>query len=252
MTPDLSIVLPVIVIATFLGAIVKGATNLGLNLLAVPALAPLIGVPAAVLTIFVPKLFSDIVMLIESRGERGIREGARVMSFLVTGLIGAFVGTMLLAYLNRTVLFIVLGVTLIVYVTLDAARRPIRIPPGQERWWGPIAGGASGMSQGLTGAAGPTTAIYMLSLDVTPREFVFLTSIIFLVIDMGQITGILYLDLYDTQRLLYTATAFVPVMLGTWIGIRLRGRLSSRGFRNAILVVMFLMGINVLRMAIWS
>lgn len=249
MESDAALILSVIVVTTFLGGVVKGATNMGLNLLAVPALAPLIGVPAAVLTIFLSKSVSDVVLLIESRGEQGLREGKRVTGFLAAGLLGALAGTFLLASLDRSILFLVLGVSLILYVALDAMQRPIRIPPGQEKIWAPIAGGASGLSQGLTGAAGPTTAIYMMSLDLTPREFIFLTSVIFLAIDAGQVIGIVALDLYDGQRLLYAGTAFMPVMLGTWLGMRLRRRLSSRGFRNAILALMFVMGLNLLRLA---
>jgi uncharacterized membrane protein YfcA len=237
-----------IVAVTFVGAIVKGATNMGLNLLAVPALAPIVGVPTAVLTIFIAKAVSDVVMLLESRTSEGLRPARRVMGFLVAGFLGVVLGTFLLAYLDRNLLFLILGSLLLLYLALETRRRALVIPPAQEKYWGPVAGGLSGVSQGLTGAAGPTTAIYMLSLDLTPREFVFLTSVIFIAINTGQIAGILYLDLYTEQRLIYAVVAFAPVMLGTWIGIRLRGRLSSRGFRNAILILLLLMALNMLRL----
>jgi uncharacterized membrane protein YfcA len=245
---DATFIILLIIGTTFAGGIIKGATNLGLNLLAVPALAPFIGVAGAILTIFIAKTVSDVVMLFESRGTDGVRDARRVSGFLVAGFAGVFAGTMLLAYLDRQVLFLILGGFLLIYLLLQARDRPLAIPSGHERVWAPIAGGLSGLCQGLTGAAGPTTAVYMLSLRRTPREFVFLTSVIFLAIDAGQLAGILYMDLYDTTRLYYAAVAFVPVMAGAWIGIRLRNRLSSGGFRKAILTVLFVMGLNLLRM----
>ena len=247
---DASFVVLLIVGSTFAGGIIKGATNLGLNLLAVPALAPIVGVPTAVLTIFIAKTVSDVVMLLESRGADGFREARRVSGFLIAGFTGVFAGTMLLASLDRTILFLILGGFLLSYVLLQARERILAIPPGHERVWAPIAGGLSGLCQGVTGAAGPTTAVYMLSLRLTPREFVFLTSVIFLTIDAGQFAGILYMDLYDATRLFYAAVAFVPVMAGTWVGIRLRNRLSSKGFRRAILAILFVMGLNLLRMGV--
>ena len=243
-------VILLIVAVTFAGAIVKGATNMGLNLLAVPALAPVVGVPTAVLTIFIAKAVSDVVMLLESRTSEGLRPARRVAGFLTAGFFGVVLGTFLLAYLDRNLLFLILGSLLLLYLALETRRRTLVIPPAQEKFWGPVAGGLSGVSQGLTGAAGPTTAIYMLSLNLTPREFVFLTSVIFIAINAGQIAGILYLDLYTKQRLVYALIAFVPVMAGTWIGIRLRGKLSSRGFRNAILILLLLMALNMLRLGL--
>lgn len=239
-----------IVATTFLGATVKGAINLGLNLLAVPALAPVVGVPTAVLTIFIAKTVSDVVMLIESRDGDGVVEAKRVLGFIIAGFFGAALGTFLLAHLDRDMLFLILGSLLLTYLALEVRQHGIVIPPRQEKVWGPVAGGLSGISQGLTGAAGPTTAIYLLSLTLSPRQFVFLTSVIFLAIDAGQVGGILYLDLYTEQRLLYALIAFPPILLGTWLGIRLRGKLSTRGFRNAILLVLLLMALNMLRLGL--
>lgn len=252
MSDDAGVILLLIAGTTFLGAIAKGATNLGLNLLAVPALAPLVGVPTAVLTIFVGKALSDIVMVWESRTHDALVESKRVWPFLLLGCGGAVAGTALLAHLDRQVLFLVLGGVILVFVGLDLSNRPISIPQSQERFWAPAAGLISGISQGLTGAAGPTIAIYMLSLRLTPREFVFLTSVIFVAINIGQLGGILYLGLYDTTRMLYAAAALVPIMLGTWVGIKMRYRLSVRGFRRAVLVLLAIMALNLLRLGVGS
>lgn len=250
MSDEAGFVLLVIAGATFVGAIAKGAVNLGLNLLAVPAMAPLVGVPTAVLTIFIGKALSDFVLVYESRASDAWAESKRVLPFLFLGCIGAVGGTALLAHLNREILFILLGGVILLFVALDYAGRAITIPPGQERFWAPIAGLVSGVSQGLTGAAGPTIAIYMLSLKLTPREFVFLTSVIFIAINGGQFAGILYLDLYTDTRFFYAVVALVPILLGTWIGIRLRARISSLAFRRLILLILTLMAFNLLRLGL--
>lgn len=250
MSDEAGLILLVIAGATFLGAIAKGAVNLGLNLLAVPAMAPLVGVPTAVLTIFIGKALSDFVLVYESRAEDALTESRRVLPVLLLGCAGAVGGTALLAHLDREILFVLLGGVILVFVALDYAGRAIAIPPGQERYWAPIAGLVSGVSQGLTGAAGPTIAIYMLSLKLTPREFVFLTSVIFIAINAGQFAGILYLELYTETRLFYAVVALAPILLGTWVGIRLRARLTSLGFRRIILLILTLMALNLLRLGI--
>lgn len=250
MSDEAGLILLVIAGATFLGAIAKGAVNLGLNLLAVPAMAPLVGVPTAVLTIFLGKVLSDFVLVYESRANDALAESKRVLPFLLLGCVGAAGGTALLAHLNRDILFILLGGVILVFVALDYAGRAIVIPSGQERYWAPVAVLVSGVSQGLTGAAGPTIAIYMLSLKLTPREFVFLTSVIFIAINAGQFVAILYLDLYTETRVFYAVAALLPILFGTWIGIRLRARLTSLGFRRVILLILTLMALNLLRLGV--
>jgi uncharacterized membrane protein YfcA len=39
-------------------------------------------------------------------------------------------------------------------------------------------------------------------------------------------------------------------LLGTWVGIRLRARLTSLGFRRMILIILTLMALNLLRLGI--
>ena len=112
-----------IVAVTFIGAIVKGATNMGLNLLAVPALAPIVGVPTAVLTIFIAKAASDVVMLLESRTSDGLRPARRVVGFLIAGFLGVVLGTFLLAYLDRNLLFLILGIAVLGGLIAVAALR---------------------------------------------------------------------------------------------------------------------------------
>jgi uncharacterized protein len=235
-----------IVVATFVGAVVKGVTTIGLAMIAVPLIALLLDVQTAVLSIFLSRILSDIAMLLESR--RGFAWGLalRLRSFIAAGAIGVAGGTYLLSTLSGPWLHVFLGVTILVFVLHQAYGRPVAFAVERQSAWASVFGLAAGTTQGLTGIGGPYSAIYLYSLRLEPRQFVFLSMVIYLILDLGQLAAIVYLGLYDATRLLYALVAIPPVMLGTWLGIRLRSRLPPEKFRVALLVLLAASGVTLM------
>lgn len=231
-----------IVGATFLGAVVKGVTTIGLALIAVPLIALLLDVQTAVLSIFLSRILSDIALLLESR--RGFAWGLalRLGSFIAAGAIGVVAGTYLLSTLSGPWLNVFLGVTILIFVVQQAYGRPLAFAVNRESTWGGVFGLVAGTTQGLTGVGGPYSAMYLYSLRLEPREFVFLSTVVYLILDLGQLAAIVYVGLYDATRLLYALVAIPPVMLGTWLGIRVRSRLPPHAFRFALLALLGISG----------
>jgi uncharacterized membrane protein YfcA len=90
----------------------------------------------------------------------------------------------------------------------------------------------------LTGAAGPYAAMYLYGLGLTSGEFVFLSSVSYLLFDFSQLGAILYTGLYDATRFFYALTTIVPVMGGTYLGIWFRARLDERQFKKLVLLLL--------------
>lgn len=230
--------LGVIVAAAFAGAFVKGVTTLGLALLAVPLISLFLDVQTAVLSLFLAKFLSDVAMLAHSKKELPWRLSRRVGSFVAVGLMSIPLATALLSTAKGPWLNLFLAASILVFV--GSQLRPVRPGPRtiakRRRSWG--FGFAAGASQGLTGAAGPYAAMYLYGLGLTTNEFVFLSSVIYLLFDVSQLVAIVYAGMYDATRLLYAILTIVPVMGGTYLGIRFRRRLNDAQFKNALLLLL--------------
>lgn len=232
----------VIVVAASIGAFVKGVTTMGLALIAVPIIALFLDVQTAILSLFLSKMLSDLTMLLESKRGLEWQSSWRLASFALGGAIAIPIATLVLAKAKDQWLYLVLGLTIVIFVVYQMHPRPLTIRREEEKSWGAFFGMAAGATQGLTGAGGPYTAMYLYSLKLTTGEFVFLSSVIYLLFDFSQIGAILYFDLYDRTRLLYALSTVIPVMAGTWLGIHVRGKLDPVTFRRSILLLLALSG----------
>lgn len=228
----------VIVAAAFAGAFVKGVTTLGLALLAVPLISLFLDVQTAVLSLFLAKFLSDIAMLAHSKKALPWGLSRRVGIFVAVGLVSIPFATMLLSIANGPWLNLFLAASILAFVGFQLRPARPKTLPVEKHGWSWAFGCAAGASQGLTGAAGPYAAMYLYRLGLTTHEFVFLSSVIYLLFDVSQLAAIVYTGLYDSTRLLYALLTIAPVMGGTYLGIRFRRRLDDAQFRKALLVIL--------------
>ncbi len=232
--------LGVIVTAAFAGAIIKGVTTLGLALFAVPLISLVLDVQTAILSLFLSKFVSDVAMLVNATKGSSWQLSRRVVAFIAVGFVSIPFATLLLAAAKGPWLYLFLAASIVVFVGFQL--RPVRTAAGasSSRAWTWGCGFAAGASQGLTGAAGPYAAMYLYGQGLKTNEFVFLSSVIYLVFDFSQLAAILYTGLYDTTRFFFAVVTIAPVMAGTYLGIRLRRTLNEEQFRKALLLLLLL------------
>ena len=94
--------------------------------------------------------------------------------------------------------------------------------------------------------------MYLYALGSRPAQFVFLSSVVYLLFDVTQLVSILYLGLYDRTRFFYAIATIAPVLAGTWVGIRLRARMHARAFKAGLLVLLTASALSVLARGIAS
>lgn len=244
--PHAVVPLIVIVAASFFAAIVKGVTTMGLGLVGVTIIAAYLDVQTAVLSMFTAKFMSDAMMLLDAKRAHGWKLTWRLRWFATVGILGVLVASYFLANLPAKALYLILGITVIGFSLLQLRKRPIKIDMRQEQAWGALFGAATGVGQGLTGIGGPPTAMYLYSMSLSASEFVFLSCVIYFLFDIGQLIAVLYLEMYNPTRIFYSLVVFPPVVVGTWVGIRLRQRISVTVFRYTVLTVLFASGISLI------
>src|SRR5690606_4427615 len=100
------------------GALVKGATGLGLPLIALPVLTAVFGLQHAVSVMAVVQIVTNSMQLWQFRAEARNDRMSFLPRFLVAGALGVILGTWALSSLPERVLVFSLGVLLLCYFAL--------------------------------------------------------------------------------------------------------------------------------------
>jgi uncharacterized membrane protein YfcA len=174
--------------------------------------------------------------------QRKFIKPARLMPFVVGGVLGVPLGVYLLAYTAPDVLKAALGIFLLAFGTW-ALVSP-RLPPVHHggRTADAAVGFVGGVLGGIGGYSGVVPTIWT-QLRGWPKEIargVYQPFII--VIQTVSLAGIVAVTL-DTAALVLLVEALPALVLGAWIGWRLYGRLDDRRFRQGLALLLVASGV---------
>ena len=169
----------------------------------------------------------------------------KIAPFIIGGVIGVPIGTMLLTYVNPAYLRSGVGLLLVIYGIYGLAQPRLMPVPDKVSADAGI-GFANGVLAGLTGLPGFIITIWCQmrgwTKDVQRAVFqpVMLAAIVVNVISLafaGAITA-------DTLQLYVLG---LPAMIaGLWAGFKLYGRLDDAAFRKVILVLLLISGLGLI------
>jgi uncharacterized membrane protein YfcA len=228
----------VVVIAMAIGAFVKGVTGSGLPQIAIPVMATFVGVEEAVVIMAIPGVVTNTWLLASKRTSR--RETRNLPVLLVTGSIGAVVGTWLLESMNERILAITLASIVLAYVLLFFLHPEFRLSPKATKVASPFVGSVAGVLQGATGISGPVVTTYLHAYRMDKDAYVFAVTTLFQVFAFVQLIVLLGLGLFTADRAINGALALIPVMLFLRLGAGFAKRLPRHLFDYAVLGVMVL------------
>jgi uncharacterized membrane protein YfcA len=219
----------------FIAGIIRGFTGFGSALLAVPALAVLYG----------PKQAVVIEVLIEVPVVLGLiptalREAERKTVLPILGMFAIFVpvGALLLTVINPVHVKIIISIFVLSAVgVMSQQSRLVGLVSPRANY---IIGAFSGMTQGLTGMAGPLFATAL----VARGENATLTRANISALAAGiialSVVSFVALGLVTRETVLYALLASPAILLGVWTGARLFRRFAHQNLRGPILVFLAL------------
>ncbi len=240
MHPDLLLILAAVSFAF----LVKGVAGFGGPLLAVPIIAPTLGVEHAVVVVSIGNLISNLMMLWEHRtGFEDTR--SLLVRLLSAGAAGTVLGTWLLTRLDNRPLALALATLVLAYIVISLRRPDFRIEPerGLRLAW-PI-GAVGGLVHGATGNSGPVFGTFLHSLGLARSSFVFALTVPFLVFGSIQIVAFFGLGAFTPDRTVQALWAVVPVLIVIPIGTRIARRLDQRAFGRIVLALLAFVAIRL-------
>src|SRR5947209_12485885 len=164
-----------------------------------------------------------------------------VWPFLIGGLLGVPLGTMLVAHADPGIFKLTVGLLLLVFPTALYFSAPMSYAFGGRIADG-IVGFVGGILGGLAGLSGPPPILWasIRGWGKDERRGVFQTfnwTVLFAALCLQAASG-----LVAREVLWLAALAFPGTILGSWIGARLYRALSDRNFRDVVLGMLFLSG----------
>jgi uncharacterized membrane protein YfcA len=168
-----------------------------------------------------------------------------IAPFIIGGMIGVPIGTILLTYLNPGYLRTGVGLLLVIYGTHGLMQPMLKPLPGNRLIEAGV-GLANGVLAGLTGLPGFIITVWCQlrgwKKDVQRAIFqpVMLAAIAANLVSLGLAGAITA----DVMRLYLIG---LPAMLaGLWGGFKLYGKLDDAAFRKAVLVLLLLAGLGLI------
>src|SRR6266480_3608094 len=229
-------VLGFFLLAAFLGAVTTGLAGFAMGLV-VSGIWLHILTPVQTVTLMV-----SYSVLLQGYGVWKLRRALawrRVAPFIIGGVIGVPIGAMLLAHINPTHLRTGVGLVLLLYSIYYLARPALRAVQG-----GAPADVGIGFLNGLLGGLTGIVVVIWCQLRGWPKDVqrtvfqpVIITTSAMTAVWLGASGAVTA----DTVRLFLLG---LPMLLaGTWLGMKLYGRLDEAGFRKVVLILLLVSGI---------
>ncbi len=237
-----------IVAATFLLAgLVKGVIGLGLPTVSLALLTATLGLQPAMALMLAPSFVTNLWQAATGGYGQAIR--ARLWPFLMAATATVWTGAAMAAPVDVALLSALLGGLLAVYaaIGLKSTRGGARLalPPGRERWAGPLAGCVNGVLTGMTGSFVVPGVPYLQALGLPRDMLIQAMGVLFTLSTAALGLALAGRGLLNADLGLQSVTAIPPALLGMVLGRWLRGRLSEATFRKVFFVALLGLGIYI-------
>ncbi|MGA8402090.1 MAG: sulfite exporter TauE/SafE family protein [Stellaceae bacterium] len=215
---------------------------------AVPLLSLLLPLPTAVAAVVLPVFITNLSQVF---GTDRISVVLRVLWPILAGTVGGvLIGVHLLTGLSPDVLKPIAGVALIVLALLMLLAPKLSCPDRYAPIASPLAGVGSGILGGLAGQSAPVMCLYLLSRGINGNRFVQYLSLYLVITSTALTIALGKSGALGWSGVAISAACTIPIVLGMWVGQRLRAGLPTALSRKLVLGVIVLGGISMTQPAV--
>ena len=240
----------IMAVALTAGGIVKGVVGLGLPLVTMAILLNFLS-PIPVLGLLVMPIL--VTNLWQTARSGNITEPLRRFWPMITAaLVFLFIGAELIVVMDTQVLFGVLGVCVVFFSGASLARPNVpALRPETEKWAGPLAGAMGGFLGGISTIWGPPMTMYFVMLKLEKDTFVRTVGLAWLSLAVPLTFAYWRNGIFAGDIIPLSTAGCVPGMIGIRIGEKIRQRIDQETFRKVMLGALLIIGLNLIRRAVF-
>lgn len=236
--------------AFFLAGIVKGSVSIGLPTAALGVLSMAIDPRIAIALIPFPILVANFRQMMKAG--HIVETAKKYAPYTISLVIFLLLVSQLVPSISTNALLIALGVVIVTFAITNLFFQPPKLPDRYDTIGQIIAGIISGIFGGLTSLWGPPMLIYLLARGTEKEEFIRATGVILFIGVFPLTFGFWRNGMLDDGVWLVSIFLTIPAMIGFALGEWFRKRMDADRFRKAVLVMFLLIGLNLLRRAIFG
>ena len=241
-TPELLFVF--VITALFFSAFIKGSLGLGFSTICLAILANVIELKTAISIVVLPSLISNLIVMIDAGHFRiSLARFAWLIGMAVPGMV---IGLQVLRQPDNSLSVTILAIVLIVYGVWGWRNRQFTIADNKIPALNPAVGLLTGTVNGATGSQIFPIMPYLLSLNISKEVLVQTINLSFTLSSLIMLGALYSMQALDTRSIATYALGVIPVMFGVWIGNRVRKRISSEHYKQAVMVLIIILGLLLL------
>jgi uncharacterized membrane protein YfcA len=167
------------------------------------------------------------------------------VQFGIASVIGGLMGALLQATLRSGLLTALLGLLLLIAGATEVLQRPVPLPKAPAARL--LAGTLSGLFGGLVGNQGGIRSAALLGLGLSPRQLVATATASAVLVDLARVPVYLATSggaIRGQLPLVFVAST--GVVVGTYLGVPLLGRLPVRIYRPLLGLLLAALGVSLL------
>ncbi len=228
-------------LALLTAGVVKGITGIGYSTTALPLLALSVGLKTGMPLVLLPSITGNLLVM---RNAGGFGEMAQRFWPLYAALLpGLVLGLWVLPQIDDLKVAGLLGGVLASYAAFMLVHGPWMMPEAMVRLLKAPVGFLSGLFNGMTGSQVMPLVPYLLSVPLSPSQFVQASNISFTLSSLVMLVGLAWVGLLGWTELALTVSGIAPALLGVAIGTAISKQLAAETLRKLVLVALLAMGL---------
>ena len=231
-------------IAFVFAGTIKGLVGIGMPTAAISVLAQFADPRLAIILVMAPGLVTNSWQL--WRSGKALEALKKFAPFTIVMMLGIAFFAQFAAGLPLNVLLVGIGIVIVLFV-ISSLITPPQIPDKYDLATQLSIGCVSGVLGGLSAIWSPAIVMFLLARNVARDMYMAATGMLVLLGSFSLIFGYWRAGALSGELVGQSAVMIVPALIGYSVGEWLRNRLDSKQFKNTVLFVFFLMGLNLLR-----
>jgi uncharacterized membrane protein YfcA len=233
-----------VLFALVLSAFIKGSLGLGFSTICLAILANVIDLKTAISIVVLPSLLSNLIVMAEVGNFRiSLR---KFYAMILMSAPGMALGLQLLRENDNTASVSVLAIVLIIYGCWGWFNHKTKIDDQKITRLNPIIGFVTGCVNGATGSQIFPVMPYLLSLNISKDVLVQTINLSFTLNSIIMLGFLYYIDALDTASIANYSLGVIPVVIGVWLGGKVRKRLPEKRFKQSVMILIVALGLLLL------